>query len=226
VEDDSTVVEDPSKAFTYPPYGLSDHEFIHAVNIIDPVITLDNNVALDSIQDNDDALITHDEQHRNRPPPALPDDTKIFHVHKHKPVSFDGPCTQVDTGAKVTCTNLKHYLHQYHPFSKSRPCPINLGPIEEGRRIIPEGDGYLYVPGPDNSFLPVHTYFTPLISTTIISDNSLLAINGDEDDFALYNFFVIAILDRALSMHIIPKPLRRMLSFTASIGMVTATLNR
>jgi len=53
---------------------------------------------------------------------------------------------QIDTGAFVSCTNQKDYLHDYRKFDVKHPCPIKLQPAMEGSDAVPIGYGYLHVP--------------------------------------------------------------------------------
>lgn len=57
---------------------------------------------------------------------------------------------QIDTGAGVSCTNLKFALHKYRVFTKSRPSPISLRGAFDSKAasspISPEGEGFLQVP--------------------------------------------------------------------------------
>jgi hypothetical protein len=39
---------------------------------------------------------------------------------------------QLDTGAKVSCTNQKYLLHGYKPYNSSRPCQAYPYPIYQG----------------------------------------------------------------------------------------------
>ena len=63
---------------------------------------------------------------------------------------LDGPRGQLDTGAKVSCTNLRHILHQYSPYTSQSKSPIKLTAAIDGETlsIIPEGIGKLKVPVP------------------------------------------------------------------------------
>jgi hypothetical protein len=51
---------------------------------------------------------------------------------------------QLDTGAGVSCTNLKYVLHDYHPFTSQYPSPIRMtAAIDKSSKqtafTIPEG---------------------------------------------------------------------------------------
>ena len=53
----------------------------------------------------------------------------------------------LDTGAKVTVTNLQYILHDYKPYTESFKCPVRLiGAIDKSNAIYPEGEGYLSIP--------------------------------------------------------------------------------
>ena len=88
---------------------------------------------------------------------------------------LDGPRGQLDTGAKVSCTNSKYILHQYHPFTAQRKSPIRLTAAIDGETlyIVPEGHGKIKVPAPNNKgFILVDCYYSPRLSSTLVSENS------------------------------------------------------
>ena len=39
---------------------------------------------------------------------------------------YDAPCSQIDTGAMVSCTDQLHILHNYRAYDETFPCPIRL----------------------------------------------------------------------------------------------------
>ena len=57
---------------------------------------------------------------------------------------------QIDTGAKVSCTNMLFLLHEYKPYTRRRPSKIRLTAAISDENsdigIIPEGEGYLHIP--------------------------------------------------------------------------------
>ena len=63
---------------------------------------------------------------------------------------LDNICGQIDTGAGVSCTNLKFALHKYQVFTKSRPSPVSLCGAFDSKAasssISPEGEGFLQTP--------------------------------------------------------------------------------
>ena len=87
----------------------------------------------------------------------------------------DGPRGQLDTGAKVSCTNLRYILHNYKPFNHHRKSPIRLTAAIDGETlcIVPEGQGQLKVPAPNQKgFLYIDCFYSPRLSSTLISENS------------------------------------------------------
>ena len=88
---------------------------------------------------------------------------------------LDGPRGQLDTGAKVSCTNLRYILHKYRPYTSRHKSPIKLTAAIDGETlsIIPEGIGKLKVPAPnENKFILIDCYYSPRLSSTLISENS------------------------------------------------------
>lgn len=82
---------------------------------------------------------------------------------------------QIDTGAFVSCTGLKHIIHNYREFSPRYLCPIHMQPVTQGSDAIPEGVGYLHVPCPNAmGFLPVRTYYHPMLRTTVIDERDFI----------------------------------------------------
>ena len=57
---------------------------------------------------------------------------------------------QIDTGAGVSCTNLKFALHKYRTFTKSRPSPVSLRGAFDSKAasssISPAGEGFFQIP--------------------------------------------------------------------------------
>ena len=89
---------------------------------------------------------------------------------------IEGLRGQLDTGAKVTCTNQRHLLHRYKPYNSIRKCPVNLTAAIDGSKVstIPEGSGYLRIPVPNNNgYIDVFCYYSPRLSSTLISENGI-----------------------------------------------------
>ena len=77
--------------------------------------------------------------------------------------------------------NLKFAIHNYRPFSSTRPSPVRLtGAIGNNQAgspigIVPEGDGYLHLPAPNKrGFLHVHVYYSPQLNSTLVNEHDLL----------------------------------------------------
>ena len=96
---------------------------------------------------------------------------------------------QVDTGASVSVTNRKELLHRFKTFTKEKRCPVRLsGAISSADQIIPEGAGYLRIPTNFNGgYVDVYTYYSPMISSTLVSENGLLlgsATRGELENYS------------------------------------------
>eukprot|EP00536_Pseudo-nitzschia_multiseries_P004809 jgi/Psemu1/10927/gm1.10927_g len=92
-----------------------------------------------------------------------------------------GVKAHIDTGAKVSCTNLKHILHGYKPYTKLRKCLVRLTAAIGGKAAtcIPEGSGYLHIPVPNHiGYLKVFFYYSPSLSTTLLSENDLCGMTS------------------------------------------------
>ena len=83
---------------------------------------------------------------------------------------------QIDTGAKVSVTNLQHVLHGYIPFKDESESPVRLtGAIDDGSAICPKGAGFLRIPARNrNGFVDVHTFYSPELTSTLVSENGIL----------------------------------------------------
>ena len=79
----------------------------------------------------------------------------VSSVTQHLAPSFDPDniCGQIDTGAGVSCTNLKFALHKYSVFTKSGPSPVSLQGAFDSQAasssISPKGEGFLQIPALD-----------------------------------------------------------------------------
>ena len=68
----------------------------------------------------------------------------------------------IDTGAGVSCTNLRQALHDYRPYTAEYPTPISLT-AALSENAVREGEGYLRMPAPDDSYIEVLAYFSPKV---------------------------------------------------------------
>lgn len=92
---------------------------------------------------------------------------------------LEGPRAQIDTGAFVSCTDQKNLLHNYQEFGPEYPCPIRLMPATVDSDAVPKGYGYLHVPARNtDGFLPVRTFYTPELRTTVIDERDLVRAAG------------------------------------------------
>ena len=84
---------------------------------------------------------------------------------------------QIDTGAKVSCTNMLFLLHEYRAYTSKQPSRIRLtAAIDNGdNAIIPEGEGYLFVPANNKQgHIRIKAYYSPSLTSTLISENSIM----------------------------------------------------
>ena len=113
---------------------------------------------------------------------------KIHNITKHK---VDPPPTlkrnlttvvraQLDTGADITCTNIKAVLHECKPHSQSFPCKVCLvGAIgkagDKGLGIHPSGEGILHMPASTSTgFIPVRCVYSPHLTSTLLCEDNIL----------------------------------------------------
>ena len=80
---------------------------------------------------------------------------------------------QIDTGAGVSCTNLLFALWNYRAYTAAWPAPIKLT-AALARSTVPLGEGYLRLPGPGNTYVDVLTYYSPDLTSTLVSEKSIL----------------------------------------------------
>ena len=94
---------------------------------------------------------------------------------------------QIDTGARVSCSNKRDLFHSYRPYSKSFKCPIRLNAAikqsnyDNNASIIPEGEGYLLIPAASTvGYVPVKAYFSPHLTSTLIGENCIMGHTKQE----------------------------------------------
>jgi GAG-pre-integrase domain len=87
----------------------------------------------------------------------------------------DHAAAQIDTGACVSCTDQRPWLHDFTAFSIDNPCPVRLLPATIGSDAVPQGVGFLHVPAETPSgFLAVRTFYTPALRTTVIDERDFI----------------------------------------------------
>ena len=94
----------------------------------------------------------------------------------HERVDPDNIRGQLDTGAKVSCTNCEFLLHRYMAYTKAKPSRIRMTAAIEGEApVTPEGEGYLWIPS-DNTigYVEVKAYYSPLFTSTLIDEDSVM----------------------------------------------------
>ena len=96
---------------------------------------------------------------------------------------------QIDTGAKVSVTNLKYALHGYKEYGENKKSPICLtGAIDSNLKINPEGYGYIRIPSENKrGFIDVKTYYSPRLTSTLMSENCILRASVPKGEFRKYN---------------------------------------
>lgn len=86
--------------------------------------------------------------------------------------------TQVNTGAKVTVTNLPWVLHNIIWYKESnKRCPVAMYGATSTTLIRPEAEGKLAIPA-DNVqgfiFIHVKAYYSPIFNSILLSDKDVL----------------------------------------------------
>ena len=91
----------------------------------------------------------------------------------------DSVRAQFDTGAFVSCTNMREMLHGYQEFTSKRPSPIRIAPAFKRTEGTPEGYGYLHVPAHNSrGYLAVRTFYSPRLLTTVIDERDIIKAAG------------------------------------------------
>ena len=94
-----------------------------------------------------------DRDNPSRVPKDLPLNSIAPSQHPFAPYDPDAIRGQFDTGAGVSCTNLKYLLHGYRPFTKQHPSPITMSAAidksdQQTASTVPLGLGYLRLESP------------------------------------------------------------------------------
>ena len=95
---------------------------------------------------------------------------------------------QIDTGAKVSCTNMLFLLHEYKPYTRRRPSKIRMtAAISDDNSdigIIPKGEGYLHIPSANTKgYIRIKAYYSPYLTSTLISENSIMGDTAFQRSF-------------------------------------------
>jgi hypothetical protein len=109
--------------------------------------------------------------------------------------SFDpASSAQIDTGASVSCTHLRHLLHRYCPYTLRHPSPVRLLPAVD-HPTLPLGEGFLHVPSSAaDGYTPIRTFFSsPSLTATLLSDISVSA--SLQDPTAYHKCTLVKIYD-------------------------------
>jgi len=106
------------------------------INAVDFVQNCGNNTSIPLDIGSGGVFPFNDDPNFDRDNPNLDPDIAIDECYVQQLVPTDplaaetyfqqGIRAQLDTGAKVSCTNQQHLLHDYKPYNSSRPCPIWL----------------------------------------------------------------------------------------------------
>ena len=150
--------------------GVTSIEFFPSDTVLVNSVSTDIALAPPYVYDDEDPDPSFD-----RDNPLLP---SIFDTLVDTYPSNDAPDTsafraQIDTGAGASCTNLKRALHDYRPYSHKYPSPITLT-AALGMTVVPEGEGYLRLPAPNGTYVDVLTYYSPLLTSTLVSEQCIL----------------------------------------------------
>ena len=176
------------------------------INAVDVVQTCENDTSISlDIPCESGCVFSFDDPNfdRDNPENAI-DDCSVRRLVPADPLAADtyfqqGIRAQLDTGAKVSCTNQKHLLHDYKPYNSSRPCPIRLTAAidgsKQGNAATPAGSGYLHLPAPNYlGYIRVFCYYSPRLAATLISENDLYgptkAIQKDFSGQSIHKIFL------------------------------------
>jgi len=90
----------------------------------------------------------------------------------------------IDTGAKVTCTNLLYILHDYVSYSRITPSPIRLTAAIAASSVVPLGFGYIHLPSPNRQgFIAVKSFYHPELTSTLINEDDILKSSGHASSY-------------------------------------------
>lgn len=91
----------------------------------------------------------------------------------------DGFWAQFDSGAFVSVIGNKQILHNYQKFTKKHKSPVKLLPTTEGSDATPEEYGYIHILAENAfGFLPVLTFYPPLLCTTVVDERDFIKAAG------------------------------------------------
>ena len=113
----------------------------------------------------------------------------VLEMDRNEEMDVEAIRAQVDTGASVSVTNRKDLLHRYKSFTQDNRCPVRLsGAISSNEQIIPEGSGYLRIPSNFiGGYVEVYTYYSPMISSTLVSENGLMIGSSTRSELDSYS---------------------------------------
>ena len=96
--------------------------------------------------------------------------------------SNDGICAHFDMGAQVSTTNNNKIFHDYVEYNGSCECDVRLVPAD-GIAYKPKGVGIIKInTGEQNQgALEIKCYYTPELTTTIISPNDVIKLVEKKD---------------------------------------------
>ena len=93
---------------------------------------------------------------------------------------MDSPRAQIDSGARVTVTNLLFILRDVKWFTNEYPSPVKMyGATNRKLLITPSAVGHLRIPALTlNGYIDVKCYYSPHFSSTLLSESDLVAATG------------------------------------------------
>jgi len=105
-------------------------------------------------------------------------------IHPDEVLGYDQPRAQIDTGAKVTVTNLLYLLHDAKFYSDTFPCKVRMQGATSKRILYPEAIGLLRIPAlNDVGYVDVECHYSPEFTSTLLSNCDLLKTAGKPSDY-------------------------------------------
>ena len=101
--------------------------------------------------------------------------------------SYDDIRAQLDTGAKVTCTNVLHILHNFKYYDSTFPSSFRLTvAIDKSFAVLRLGEGYLNITAINRQgFIAGKCLYSPHLTSSLLSENDIILTSGDsEKDFS------------------------------------------
>ena len=94
---------------------------------------------------------------------------------------------KLDTGAKVSCTNIEYILHNYKPYTSKFLLPLQLkATLDTSKSNLPKGEGYIRVSSTTTQgYIDIKKHYPPCLTSTLISENSILTASKSNTKYPL-----------------------------------------